>query len=138
MIEDGKLKCNGGLGPNWLQNNNFDVGVLKASPLDDQGDPKAIMILNKAVPPKELAINVAEANANEPEVGKRAVMKAKSLNASDERNKWTVTKHRIDKKDWFTLKNEAFGYFLTCPNIGQSPLQLIVSYEIPGIQMTSF
>ena len=54
MIEDGKLKCNGGLVPNWLQENKFDVGALKASPLDEQGDPQAIIILNQAAPPKEL------------------------------------------------------------------------------------
>ena len=132
MIEDGKLKCNGGLVPNWLEDNKFDVGVLKASPLDEQGEPQAIEILNKAEPPKELFLDVTVDNAKEPEVGKRVIMKAKSEVEDDKRNKWIVTKHHIEKKDWFTLKNEAVGYFLTCPDLGQTP-HLIVSYEIPGI-----
>ena len=42
------------------------------------------------------------------------------------RNKWIVTKHH----DWFTLKNEAYGYFLTC--LPKNQKQPIVSYEIPG------
>ena len=128
------LKCKAdGQDPDWQDDNKFEVGVLKASLPDDQGVLQAIIISNKATPPQELAINVDIAIAEEPEVGKFAQMLAKPENDDDKRNKWIVTKHHIDKKDWFTLKNEAYGYFLTCPNLGQTPENLIVSYEIPGI-----
>ena len=146
MIEDGKLKCGaktGGLVPLWPGENaaKFDAGVLKASLPDNQGVLQAITISNKATPPAELAINVDPAEADKPEVGKYAQMLAKSEDDDDKRNKWIVTKHHIDKKDWFTLKNVAYGYFLTCPSKeGQTNQikQLIVSYEVPGIQLTSF
>ena len=43
-----------------------------------------------------------------------------------------MTKHHVEKKDWFTLKNEAYGYFLTCRPDQKQP---IVSYEVPGIHI---
>ena len=144
MIEGEELKCKAdGLKPDWTGEGaaKFDVGVLKASLPDDQGNLQAIKISNKATPPAELAINVDIAIAEEPEVGKYAQMLAKSEEDDNKRNKWIVTKHHIDKKDWFTLKNVAYGYFLTCPqkaNQTTQTKQLIVSYEVPGIQMTSF
>ena len=144
MIEDDELKCKaGGLKPAWTGENaaKFDAGVLKASLPDNQGVLQAIKILNKETTPKELAINVEPAIADKPEVGIYAQMLAKSEDDTDKRNKWIVMKHHIDEKDWFTLKNVAYGYFLTCPSKDGQPTQikeLIVSYEVPGIQLTSF
>ena len=135
MIDvNGTLKCKAdGQDPDWQDDNKFEVGVLKASLPDDQGVLQAIKILNKANPPKELAINVADDNAKIHEVGKRVTMREKSVDVNDTRNKWIVTKHHIEGKDWFSVKNVAWGYFLTCPKKGESPNQLIVSYEVPGI-----
>ena len=139
MIEDEQLKCKAdGLKPVWPGDDKFEVGVLKASLPDDKGDLQAIKISNNATTPKELAINVVDENAEDYAVGTRVTMKAESGDDNDKRNKWIVMKHHIEGKDWFTLKNEACGYFLTCPKKGVSPQHLIVSYEVPGIQMTSF
>ena len=85
-----------------------------------------------------MAINVLDENAEDYEVGTRVTMKVESGDDNDKRNKWIVMKHHIEGKDWFTLKNEACGYFLTCPKKDVSQKHLIVSYEVPGIQMTSF
>ena len=145
MIEGEELKCKAADSQKpseaWPGEGEakFDVGVLlKASLPDDNGDVQPMKILNKETTPKEMAINVADENAEAHKVGVYVRMRTVSTDDSDKRNKWIVMKHHIDEKDWYTLKNEAYGYFLTCPQKDQSPQQLIVSYEVPGIQMTSF
>ena len=137
MIGDDKvMKCNGKKKADWPSDDKFEVGGLEAG-------PQVIITSNNAQSPKELALDVTTSNADKHEVGTRVTMMAKSTDENDKRNKWIVTKHHIGLKDWFTLKNEAYGgYFLTCPEKRQpgqtKPEQLIVSYEVPGIQMTSF
>ena len=112
------------------EDNKFEVAALKES-LNNV----AIKIVNNAENAeklKELRLNVGDDAALKPEVGQEVQLR-QQLDNSDgtKRNKWIVTKHHVGKKDWFTLKNEAYGYFLTCrPKDKQQP---IVSYEVPGI-----
>ena len=54
-------------------------------------------------------------------------------------NKWKVTKHHIDKKDWFTLKSKFSNYFLTCTNKTVTNKNLLyVYYEIPSTYSEAF
>ena len=60
---------------------------------------------------------------------------------NDKRIKWFVTRHHIEKIDWFTLNSLAYGYFLTCPEKdtpNENDKKLFVHYEVPGIQMTCY
>ena len=131
-----ELKCKAdGLEPLWVGINEkkFEAGALNPLP-DAQGNLQAIIILNKASPPKELFLQVTELEVKEPEVGKIVNMKKVSEDEdATNRNKWISTKHHIEGEDWFTLKNEAYGYFLTCPKKAEITKELIVSYEVPGM-----
>ena len=111
--------------------NNFTVEALKESLPN-----VATKISNKAEETKELQLNVTKLLADQPEV-RKGVKISEPLDNSDDtkRNKWIVTKHHVEKKDWFTLKNEAYGYFLTCRPDQKQP---IVSYEVPGIHITCY
>ena len=112
--------------------NNFTVAALKESLPN-----VATKISNNAEETKELQLNVTKLLADQPEV-RKGVKISEPLDNSDDtkRNKWIVTKHHVEKKDWFTLKNEAYGYFLTC--LPKNQKQPIVSYEIPGIRITCY
>ena len=108
----------------------FEVTVLSESQPD-----VAKKIVNKAQVPKELQLEVA--SESKPEVGQLVkIMVPLEVTDVSNRNKWIVTKHHVEEKDWFTLKNEAYGYFLTCRT--KDPVKYpdgIVSYEIPGIHL---
>ena len=108
--------------------NNFTVDALKESLPN-----VATKISNKAEKTKELQLNVTKLLADKPEV-RIEVKISEPLDNSDDtkRNKWIVTKHH----GWFTLKNEAYGYFLTC--LPKNQKQPIVSYEVPGIHITCY
>ena len=109
--------------------NKFEVTALSESQPD-----VAKKIVNKAQVPKELQLEVA--SESKPEVGQLVkIMVPLEVTDVSNRNKWIVTKHHVEEKDWFTLKNEAYGYFLTCRTDQGQP---IVSYEVPGIHITCY
>ena len=124
-----ELKCKAGqVWPN-VEDNKFNE-QLKESPPD-----APIKIVNKQ--DKQLQLEVEKLNAVKPEVGKEVKIMSPLEETDDtKRNKWIVTKHHVEKKDWFTLKNEAYGYFLTC--LPKNQKQPIVSYEVPGIHIKCY
>ena len=121
-----ELKCKAGqVWPN-VEDNKFKEQLKESLP----NEP--IIIVNKAEPPKELQLDVGKLLVPIPEVGIEVKILPLLAETDDtKRNKWIVTKHH----DWFTLKNEAYGYFLTCLPTRQQP---IVSYEVPGIHITCY
>ena len=132
-IDGEQLKCKAGeTWPNDDQN-KFDADALKESVPN-----VAIQILNTVVPLKEIR---ALGDPKKPMVGKKVQILEPFANPdeSKQRNMWIVTKHHVEKEDWFTLKSEATGYYLTCPTKGEeNEKQPIVSYEVPGIHITCY
>ena len=120
-----ELKCKAGqVWPN-VEDNKFEEQLKESLP------DEPIKIVNKE--DKELRLDVEKLNAVKPEVGKEVkIMNPLEETDDTNRNKWIVTKHL----DWFTLKNKAYGYFLTC--LPKNQKQPIVSYEVPGIHIKCY
>jgi len=123
-----------GVKPIWPPaDEKFETEAIKESKVDENGEIEAVIILNNAAKELALEVTLLDQNPEKAKVEKIVKMVKASTNPEDKRNKWFVTRHHIEKIDWFTLKSAAYGYFLTCPQKASEDKykKLFVNYEVP-------